>query len=104
MRRVVITGIGIVSSIGNDVETVRTSLKEGRSGISFAHGMHHVAQILISVFRPGFRTFLAELAVPFRFFKTKSGSLAPTPIFRLFAKVSAFVCGSGRLAFATVTR
>lgn len=36
MRRVVITGIGIVSSIGNDVEAVRTSLKEGRSGISFA--------------------------------------------------------------------
>jgi 3-oxoacyl-[acyl-carrier-protein] synthase-1 len=36
MRRVVITGIGIVSSIGNDVETVRRSLREGRSGISFA--------------------------------------------------------------------
>jgi 3-oxoacyl-[acyl-carrier-protein] synthase-1 len=36
MRRVVITGIGIVSSIGNDVEAVRRSLKEGRSGISFA--------------------------------------------------------------------
>ncbi|HRO12724.1 beta-ketoacyl-ACP synthase I [Amaricoccus sp.] len=36
MRRVVITGIGIVSSIGNDAEAVRRSLKEGRSGISFA--------------------------------------------------------------------
>ena len=36
MRRVVITGIGIVSSIGNDVEAVRKSLKQGRSGISFA--------------------------------------------------------------------
>jgi 3-oxoacyl-[acyl-carrier-protein] synthase-1 len=36
MRRVVITGIGIVSSIGNDVEAVRNSLKQGRSGISFA--------------------------------------------------------------------
>ena len=36
MRRVVITGIGIVSSIGNDAEAVAASLKEGRSGISFA--------------------------------------------------------------------
>ena len=36
MRRVVITGLGIVSSIGNDAEEVRTSLKDGRSGISFA--------------------------------------------------------------------
>lgn len=36
MRRVVVTGMGIVSSIGNDVEEVTQSLKEGRSGISFA--------------------------------------------------------------------
>jgi len=36
MRRVVITGLGIVSPIGNDVDEVATSLKEGRSGISFA--------------------------------------------------------------------
>ena len=33
MRRVVITGIGIVSSIGNDVEAVTKSLREARSGI-----------------------------------------------------------------------
>ena len=32
-RRVVITGMGIVSAIGNDVEEVAASLKEGRSGI-----------------------------------------------------------------------
>jgi 3-oxoacyl-[acyl-carrier-protein] synthase-1 len=36
MRRVVITGLGIVSSIGNDADEVMVSLKEGRSGISFA--------------------------------------------------------------------
>ena len=36
MRRVVITGIGIVSCIGNDKDTVRESLKEGRSGITFS--------------------------------------------------------------------
>ena len=36
MRRVVITGLGIVSSIGNDAEAVTRSLKEGRSGIGFA--------------------------------------------------------------------
>lgn len=33
MRRVVVTGLGIVSSIGNDPETVVTSLKEAKSGI-----------------------------------------------------------------------
>ena len=36
MRRVVITGLGIVSPIGNTADEVATSLKEGRSGISFA--------------------------------------------------------------------
>jgi 3-oxoacyl-[acyl-carrier-protein] synthase-1 len=36
MRRVVITGLGIISAIGNDVEEVTASLKAGRSGISFA--------------------------------------------------------------------
>lgn len=35
MKRVVITGIGIVSCIGNNIETVLTSLREGRSGIKF---------------------------------------------------------------------
>ncbi|MGD8429253.1 MAG: beta-ketoacyl-ACP synthase I [Ectothiorhodospiraceae bacterium] len=35
MRRVVVTGIGITSCLGNDPETVRTSLREGRSGIRF---------------------------------------------------------------------
>ena len=35
MRRVVITGIGIISSIGNDILEVLHSLKEGLSGIEF---------------------------------------------------------------------
>ena len=34
MRRVVVTGLGIVSSIGNNVEEVLTSLKAGKSGIT----------------------------------------------------------------------
>ncbi len=33
MKRVVVTGIGITSCLGNDVETVAKALKEGRSGI-----------------------------------------------------------------------
>ena len=33
MRRVVVTGLGIVSSIGNNAQEVLTSLREGRSGI-----------------------------------------------------------------------
>ena len=36
MRRVVITGLGIISSIGNNAEEVTASLKAGKSGISFA--------------------------------------------------------------------
>ena len=35
MRRVVVTGIGIVSSIGNNKDEVLASLKSGRSGIRF---------------------------------------------------------------------
>ncbi|MDZ7829913.1 MAG: beta-ketoacyl-ACP synthase I [Halofilum sp. (in: g-proteobacteria)] len=36
MRRVVITGIGIVSCLGNDRDSVTESLRAGRSGISFS--------------------------------------------------------------------
>ncbi len=35
MRRVVVTGIGIVSCLGNDSQAVLEALKEGRSGIRF---------------------------------------------------------------------
>ncbi len=35
MKRVVVTGLGIVSCLGNDAEAVTSSLKEGRSGIRF---------------------------------------------------------------------
>jgi 3-oxoacyl-[acyl-carrier-protein] synthase-1 len=36
MRRVVVTGTGIVSSIGNNTQEVTASLREAKSGISFA--------------------------------------------------------------------
>jgi 3-oxoacyl-[acyl-carrier-protein] synthase-1 len=39
MRRVVITGIGIVSSIGNTAREVEESLRAGRSGITFSEDM-----------------------------------------------------------------
>ena len=35
MRKVVVTGMGIVSSIGNNADEVTDSLKKGRSGITF---------------------------------------------------------------------
>jgi len=35
MRRVVVTGLGIVSSIGNNKQEVLSALREGRSGIEF---------------------------------------------------------------------
>ena len=36
MKRVVVTGMGIVSSIGNDVQDVTRSLREAKSGITFS--------------------------------------------------------------------
>jgi 3-oxoacyl-[acyl-carrier-protein] synthase I len=36
VRRVVITGLGIVSSLGNNKEEVRNALRDGRSGIEFS--------------------------------------------------------------------
>ncbi len=41
MRRVVVTGLGIVSSIGNNVSEVLDSLKAGRSGIEASPDMQH---------------------------------------------------------------
>ena len=35
MRRVVVTGMGIVSSLGNNKSEVLDSLREGRSGITY---------------------------------------------------------------------
>ncbi len=36
MKRAVITGLGVVSSIGNNQQEVLASLQEGRSGITFS--------------------------------------------------------------------
>ena len=36
MRRVVVTGLGIVSSIGSNAEEVAASLHDAKSGISFS--------------------------------------------------------------------
>ncbi len=56
MRRVVITGLGIISSIGNNVTEVEASLRAGKSGIVFApeyaeHGfrsqVHGMPQIVL---------------------------------------------------------
>jgi 3-oxoacyl-[acyl-carrier-protein] synthase-1 len=58
MRRVVVTGMGIVSCIGTDVSTVLTSLQQGKSGIVFrpeyeARGMRsHVAGAVDMDFTP----------------------------------------------------
>ena len=56
MRRVVITGMGIISPIGNTVSEVEASLRAGKSGIVFApayaeHGfrsqIHGMPQIVL---------------------------------------------------------
>ncbi|MEJ2418337.1 MAG: beta-ketoacyl synthase N-terminal-like domain-containing protein, partial [Exilibacterium sp.] len=35
MKRVVVTGMGIVSCLGNNIATVLDALREGRSGIRY---------------------------------------------------------------------
>ncbi|MDY6982306.1 MAG: beta-ketoacyl synthase N-terminal-like domain-containing protein, partial [Pseudomonadota bacterium] len=58
MRRVVVTGMGIVSCIGTDLPTVLTSLQQGKSGIVYrpeyeARGMRsHVAGAVDIDFAP----------------------------------------------------
>src|SRR5690606_19618216 len=42
MRRVVITGFGIVSCLGNDADRVTRNLKEGLSGIRFRDGYKEI--------------------------------------------------------------
>src|SRR4051812_14542111 len=37
-RRVVVTGVGVVSPVGNDVGTFHRNLMEGRSGVAFLEG------------------------------------------------------------------
>jgi len=34
-RRVVVTGVGVINPLGNDIETLWTNLKEGNSGVGF---------------------------------------------------------------------
>lgn len=61
MRRVVITGMGIWSSIGQDLDTVTESLKQGRSGIIYdpsriEYGMQ--SGLVGNVPRPDLKPFL----------------------------------------------
>lgn len=61
MRRVVVTGMGIWSCIGQDLQTVTESLKQGRSGIIFdpkriEYGLH--SGLVSDVPRPDLKPFL----------------------------------------------
>jgi len=42
MRRVVVTGMGVVASIGNNLDEVAKSLRESRSGIEFIPEMREL--------------------------------------------------------------
>ena len=35
MKRVVVTGMGVISSLGNDIDEVTKNLRAGKSGIQF---------------------------------------------------------------------
>ena len=34
-RRVVVTGVGVINPLGNDIETVWSALKDGKSGVAY---------------------------------------------------------------------
>ena len=34
-RRVVVTGVGVINPLGNDIETVWSAIKEGKSGVGY---------------------------------------------------------------------
>ena len=42
MRRVVITGLGVVSSLGNNCQEVSDSLQQGKSGIEYILSLLHI--------------------------------------------------------------
>ncbi len=42
MRRVVVTGMGLVSCLGNTKEAVTESLRDGKSGISFNQSFEEI--------------------------------------------------------------
>ena len=48
-RRVVITGIGIISPIGNNIGTFRKGLEEGRCGITLLEGMDEYGELPVHV-------------------------------------------------------
>ena len=48
-RRVVITGMGVISPIGNDIDTYRKSLAEGRCGITLIEGMDEYGELPVHV-------------------------------------------------------
>ena len=37
MRRVVVTGLGVVSPLGNDADTVAAALRDSRSGLTVSY-------------------------------------------------------------------
>ena len=50
MRRVVVTGMGVVSCLGNSKQEVAEALKTGRSGIRFNPSYAETAQVLLAGF------------------------------------------------------
>ena len=61
MKRVVVTGMGIWSCLGQDVQTVTKSLQQGRSGVVFdpkriEYGLH--SGLVGNVFRPNLKPLL----------------------------------------------
>ena len=101
MRRVVITGLGVVSCLGNNQEEVHQSLLKTKSGISFSeeykeHNLKsHVCQCAI-VFLGNF--FFSNLNKNYNLLKTQTFSFQISNLNRIYnllpqsSKLSLFKC------------
>ena len=65
MRRVVITGLGIVSCLGNNQEEVHKSLLNSKSGITYAeeYKEHNLKSVLHAALTGNFGTELKKFEV-----------------------------------------
>ena len=88
MRRVVVTGMGIISSIGNNTQEVLASLREAKSGISQSDEFA----------KHGFAWYLAQVAA----YQVIYGALAALPIFLLWVYLCWIIILAGAAVSATV--
>ncbi len=114
MRRVVVTGIGVVSSIGNNCDEVTESLRAGKSGISYCEDykeaglrshVHGKPNINVSehVDRKTLR-FMGEGAAYNYIAMQEAITMAKLPENLVSNDRTGLVCGSGGISFVSLMK